>query len=183
MKTKFRKTRYSAPFMSDWLEPVPAMKLVIDPGTAPRASASRRSASAQMLQAAMSGVPLDSFRDGEETVSIVAREPRQSPPALCRPVGLCTHLFGGFVPVRRLPKVVPVMEQGIEWRRRRLPTITVRGTLPDGVQPNDVAMQLFDELKGLREGLAPRLQGGDQGGAEDSAESQASIAPSADMLV
>ncbi|MGO7770919.1 hypothetical protein ACC736_39535, partial [Rhizobium ruizarguesonis] len=46
--------------------------------------------------------------------------------------------FGGFVPVSQVAKVVPVMEQGIEWRRNRLPTITVRATLPDDVQTNDV---------------------------------------------
>ena len=87
----------------------------------------------QMLQAAVSGAPLDNFRDGEETVSIVAREPEASRHLLSSvdSVYIPTD-FGGFVPLSQVAKVVPVLEQGIEWRRNRLPTITVRGTLPDG---------------------------------------------------
>ena len=53
------------------------MKLVIDQDRA-RALGVTSQRIRQMLQAAMSGAPLDDFRDGEETVSIVAREPEAS---------------------------------------------------------------------------------------------------------
>lgn len=183
VKTKFQENPLLGAIHDDWLEPVPAMKLVIDQDRA-RALGITSQRIRQMLQAAMSGVPLDSFRDGEETVSIVAREPGGNRHLLSAVQSVYVPTdFGGFVPVSQIAKVVPVMEQGIEWRRDRLPTITVRGTLPDGVQPNDVAMQLFDELKGLREGLAPGYKVEIQGGAEDSAESQASIAAKAPIML
>jgi multidrug efflux pump subunit AcrB len=183
VKAKFNEHPLLGAVHDDWLEQVPAMKLVIDQDRA-RALGVTSQRIRQMLQAAMSGVPLDDFRDGEETVSVVAREPDGNRQLLSAVNSVYVPTdFGGFVPVSQVAKVVPVMEQGIEWRRDRLPTITVRATLPDGVQSNDVTMKLYDELKGLRDGLAPGYKVEIQGGAEDSAESQASIAAKAPIML
>ncbi|MDX0412408.1 AcrB/AcrD/AcrF family protein [Sinorhizobium medicae] len=183
VKAKFRENPLLGAIHDDWLEPVPAMKLVTDQDRA-RALGITSQRIRQMLQAAMSGVPLDSFRDGEEAVSIVAREPGGNRHLLSAVQSVYVPTdFGGFVPVSQVAKVVPVMEQGVEWRRDRLPTITVRATLPDGVQSNDVAMKLFDELRGLRDSLPPAYKVEIQGGAEDSAESQASIAAKAPIML
>ncbi|QRM53284.1 efflux RND transporter permease subunit [Sinorhizobium sp. BG8] len=183
VKAKFEENPLLGAVHDDWLEPVPAMKLVIDQDRA-RALGVTSQRIRQMLQATMSGVPLDDFRDGEETVSIVAREPDANRRLLSAVNSIYVPTdFGGFVPVSQVAKVVPVLEQGIEWRRDRLPTITVRATLPDGIQSNDVTMKLYDELKGLREGLAPGYKIEIQGGAEDAAESQASIAAKAPIML
>ncbi len=183
VKAKFEENPLLGAVHDDWLEPLPAMKLVIDQDRA-RALGVTSQRIRQMLQATMSGVPLDDFRDGEETVSIVAREPDANRHLLSAVNSIYVPTdFGGFVPVSQVAKVVPVLEQGIEWRRDRLPTITVRATLPDGVQSNDVTMKLYDELKGLRDGLAPGYKVEIQGGAEDSAESQASIAAKAPIML
>ncbi|WP_331376389.1 efflux RND transporter permease subunit [Sinorhizobium chiapasense] len=183
VKAKFNENPLLGAVHDDWLEPVPAMKLVIDQDRA-RALGVTSQRIRQMLQASMTGVPLDNFRDGEETVSIVAREPDGNRQLLSAVNSVYVPTdFGGFVPVSQVAKVVPVMEQGIEWRRDRLPTITVRATLPDGVQSNDVTMKLYDELQGLRNGLAPGYKVEIQGGAEDSAESQASIAAKAPIML
>jgi multidrug efflux pump len=183
VKAKFEENPLLGAVHDDWLEPVPAMKLVIDQDRA-RALGVTSQRIRQMLQATMAGVPLDDFRDGEETVSIVAREPDSNRRLLSavNSIYVPTEL-GGFVPVSQVAKVVPVLEQGIEWRRDRLPTITVRATLPDGLQSNDVTMKLYDELKGLRDGLAPGYKVEIQGGAEDAAESQASIAAKAPIML
>ncbi|MGB3897702.1 MAG: efflux RND transporter permease subunit [Mesorhizobium sp.] len=182
------KARFAAdPLLSavhdDWLEPVPGMKLVIDQDRA-RALGVTSQRVRQMLQAAMSGVPLDSFRDGEETVSIVAREPDGNRSLLSAVDSVYVPTdFGGFVPVSQIAKVEPVLEQGIEWRRNRLPTISVRATLPDGVQSNDVVQKLYGEIADLRAGLPAGYKIEVQGGAEDSAESQASIAAKAPIML
>lgn len=183
VKAKFAATPELAAIHDDWLEQVPAMKLVVDQDRA-RALGVSSQRIRQMLQATMQGAPLDNFRDGEETVSIVAREPEANRHLLTavNSVYIPTD-FGGFVPLSQVAKVVPVMEQGIEWRRDRLPTITVRATLPDGIQPNDVTMKLFSDLKPLRDGLAPGYKVEIQGGAEDAAESQASIAAKAPVML
>ncbi|MER8828916.1 efflux RND transporter permease subunit [Mesorhizobium sp. M0938] len=183
VKAKFHANPLLGAVHDDWLEPVPEMKLVIDQDRA-RALGVTSQRIRQMLQATMSGAPLDDFRDGEETVSIVAREPEASRHLLSAvdSVSIPTD-FGGFVPLSQVAKVVPVLEQGVEWRRDRLPTISVRATLPDGVQSNDVVMKMYSEMQGLRDGLAPGYAVEIQGGAEDSAESQASIAAKAPIML
>jgi multidrug efflux pump len=117
-------------------------------------------------------------------VSIVAREPDARRHLLSSVDAIYVPTdFGGSVPLSQVAKVVPVLEQGIEWRRDRLPTITVRGTLPDGVQPNDVAMKMYADMKPLRDSLAPGYTVEIQGGAEDAAESQQSIADKAPIML
>ncbi|TCU22221.1 multidrug efflux pump subunit AcrB [Rhizobium azibense] len=183
VKAKFAENPQLGAVHDDWLEPVPAMKLVIDQDRA-RALGVTSQRVRQTLQTAVSGTSLDDFRDGEETVSIVAREPDSSRSLLSavNSVYVSTD-FGGFVPVAQVAKVVPVMEQGVEWRRDRLPTITVRATLPDGIQPNDVAMKMYDDMQGLRDSLPAGYKIEIQGGAEDAAESQASIAAKAPVML
>jgi multidrug efflux pump subunit AcrB len=183
VKARFAADPLLGAVHDDWLEPVPAMKLVIDQDRA-RALGVTSQRVRQMLQAAMSGAPLDSFRDGEETVSIVAREPdgNRSLLSAVNSVYVPTD-FGGFAPVSQIAKVEPVLEQGIEWRRDRLPTISVRATLPDGVQSNDVVTRLYGEMADLRAGLPTGYKIEVQGGAEDSAESQASIAAKAPIML
>jgi len=183
VKAKFQANPQLGAIHDDWLEPVTSMKLVVDQDRA-RALGVTSQRIRQMLQATMSGAPLDDFRDGEETVSIVAREPEASRKLLSAvdSVYIPTDL-GGFVPLSQVAKVVPVLEQGIEWRRDRLPTITVRATLPDGIQPNDVAMKMYGDMAGLRAALPAGYKVEIQGGAEDAAESQMSIAAKAPVML
>ena len=183
VKARFAANPDLGAIHDDWLEPVPAMKLVIDQDRA-RALGVTSQRVRQMLQAAMSGAPIDNFRDGEETVSIVVREPDQTRSLLSavNSVYIPTD-FGNFVPVSQIAKVVPTLEPGIEWRRDRLPTITIRATLPDAIQPNDVVMRMYADMKDLRDGLSPGYKIEIQGGAEDAAESQGSIAAKAPIML
>src|SRR5690606_14131013 len=90
---------------------------------------------------------------------------------------------GGFVPVSQIARVVPTLEQGIEWRRDRLPTITVKATLPDGVEPTEVSTRLYADMADLRADLPAGYRIEIQGGAEDAAEGQASIAAKAPIML
>jgi multidrug efflux pump len=183
VKARFVQDPILGAVHDDWLEPVTTMKLVIDQDRA-RALGVTSQRVRQMLQTAMSGAPLDDFRDGEETVSIVAREPDATRSLLSAVNSVYVPTdFGGFVPVSQIAKVVPVLEQGVEWRRDRLPTISVRATLPDDVQSNDVVTKLYNDMKDLRDSLPAGYKIEIQGGAEDSAESQASIAAKAPIML
>lgn len=183
VKERFNANPLLGSVHDDWLEPVTTMKLVIDQDRA-RALGVTSQRIRQMLQASVSGAPLGEFRDGEETVSIVAREPDATRHLLTAvdSVYIPTD-FGGFIPLSQVAKIVPVLEQGIEWRRDRVPTITVRATLPDDVQPNDVVMKMYADMQDLRATLTPGYRVEIQGGAEDSAESQASIAAKAPIML
>ncbi|WP_442967503.1 efflux RND transporter permease subunit [Rhizobium sp. BR 362] len=183
VKQRFMQNPLLGAIHDDWLEPVPAMKLVIDQDRA-RALGVTSQRIRQMLQASMSGVTLDNYREGEETVGIVAREPEASRHLLTSVNSIYIPTdSGGFVPLSQVAKVEPVMEQSIEWRRDRLPTITVRATLPDNVQSNDVTAKLYNDMADLRNSLPAGYKIEIQGGAEDSAESQASIAAKAPIML
>src|SRR5262249_13969284 len=158
-------------------------KLVIDQDRA-RAFGVSSQRIRQVLQASLSGAQIGDFREGEETVSIVVRQPNSERTLLSAVESTYVPSdLGGAVPVSQLAKVVPTLEPGIEWLRDRLPTITVRGVVPDDVQPNDVAMALYAKLKPLRDALPAGYSMAIQGGAEDAAESQASIAAKAPVML
>ena len=183
VRAAYQKNPLLSAIHDDWLEQVPGMKLVIDQDRA-RALGVSSQRIRQMLQVATAGAPLSEFRDGEETISIVVREPAESRSLLTavNSVYIPTDL-GGFVPVSQVARVVPVMENGIEWRRDRMPTITVRGVVPDSVQSNEVAMAMFASLKPLRDGLPAGYSIEIQGGVEESATSQASIGAKVPLML
>jgi len=183
VKARFNQNTLLQAVHDDWLEPVPAMTLVVDQDRA-RALGVSSQRLRQMLQATMSGAPLADVRAGEETISIVAREPEESRRLLTavNSIYVPTDL-GAFIPLSQIAKVVPTLEQGIEWRRNRLPTISVRATVPDDVQSNDVTLKMFEEMRPLRDSLPAGYSIEIQGGAEDSAESQNSIAAKAPIML
>lgn len=183
VKQRFHENPLLGTIHDDWLEPVTSMKLVIDQDRA-RALGVTSQRVRQMLYASMSGATLDQFRDGEETVSIVVREPDATRDLLTavNSVYIPTD-SGAFVPVSQIARVEPVQENGIEWRRDRLPTITIKATVPDGVEPNDLSMKLYNSMADLRNTLPAGYKIEIQGGAEDAAESQMSIAAKAPIML
>ena len=167
----------------DWLEPVPALRLVVDQDRA-RALGVTSQAIRQTLQGALSGLPIGEFRPGDETVSIVVRQGESRRDLLTAvEETYVTTASGRAVPMSQVAHVVPVMEPGIEWRRNRLPSITVRGIIPDGTPSNDVTQRIYDGLKPLRDGLAPGYSIEMQGAVEESAKSQDSIAAKAPIMI
>lgn len=183
VKQRFHQNPVLGTIHDDWLEPVTEMKLVIDQDRA-RALGVTSQRVRQMLFASMSGVTLDQFRDGEETVSIVAREPNATRDLLTavNSVYIPTD-SGAFVPVSQIARIEPVQENGIEWRRDRLPTITVKATVPDNVEPTDISAKMFEGMADLRKSLPAGYKVEIQGGAEDAAESQMSIAAKAPVML
>ncbi|WP_311273610.1 MULTISPECIES: efflux RND transporter permease subunit [unclassified Rhizobium] len=183
VKAAFANNPLLSAVHDDWLEPVPAMRLIIDQDRA-RALGVTSQGVRQVLHFAMTGSPLDDFRFGEETVSIVVREENSTRRLLSAvdSVYVPTDL-GKFVPVSQVAKVVPVLEQGVEWRRDRLPTITIRATTQNDAQPNEIVQKMYTDMQKLRNNLAPGYKIEIQGGAEDSAESQASIAAKAPIML
>ncbi|MGA1832372.1 efflux RND transporter permease subunit [Rhizobium wenxiniae] len=183
VKERYHQNPLFGSIHDDWMEPVPGMKLVIDQDRA-RALGVSSQRVRQMLQAATAGAPLADFRDGEETVSIVLREPDATRDLLSAVQSVYVPTdFGGFVPVSQIAEVVPVMEQGIEWRRDRLPTITVKATLPDGIESTQASINFYNSISDLRSALPAGYKIEIQGGAEDAAESQASIAAKAPIML
>ncbi len=159
----------------DWLERVPTLKLEIDQDRA-RALGITSRAVRLALQAILSGREIGEFREKEETIKVMFREPSQTRNLLSALDDVYVKTAaGGSVPLRQIAQIRMVLEPGIEWRRDRLPSITVRGLVPDEVQSPDVANAVYAKLKPLRDRLAPGYRIELQGAVEESAISQKSI--------
>src|SRR5262245_53413308 len=159
----------------DWLEPVPSLKLDIDQDRA-RALGITSQTVRRSLEAILSGFQIGEYRDGDETVKVMLREPSDTRNLLSALDNVYVKTAAGAsVPLRQVAKFKVVHEPGIQWRRDRLPSITVRGVVPDNVQSPDVANAVFAELKPLRDALPAGYRIELQGAVEESAKSQTSI--------
>jgi multidrug efflux pump subunit AcrB len=160
---------------NDWLEPVPAFRLEIDQDRA-RAIGVSSQAVRQTLQAVLTGVTIGEFREGEETIGVVLRDSAATQSVLNAVENAYVKTASGdAVPLTQVAKVELTLEPGIEWRRSRLPAITVRGAVPDHVQSPDVTKAIYSALTPLRDALAPGYRIEMQGAVEESEISQNSI--------
>ena len=123
----------------DWLEPVPSLKLEIDQDRARALGVSSQSVR-RSLQAMLSGFQIGEFRDSDETIKVMLREPSSTRNLLSALdnvyVKTADWRIGAAAPGGRMCRLI--LEPGIQWRRDRLPSITVRGVVPDDVQSPDV---------------------------------------------
>jgi len=159
----------------DWLEPVPTLRLEVDQDRA-RALGVTSQSVRRSLQAMLSGFQVGEFRDKDETVKVMLREPSDARNLLSSLDNLYVKTASGdSVPVRQVATFQVMLEPGIQWRRDRLPSVTVRGVVPDGVQSPDVAKVVFAKLEPLRAGLSADYRIELQGAIEESAKGQTSI--------
>jgi multidrug efflux pump subunit AcrB len=160
---------------NDWLEPVPSMKLEIDQDRS-RALGVTSQAVRRSLQGSLSGFQIGEFREADETIKVMLREPSQTRNLLTALDNVYVKTAaGGSVPLRQVATVKLVLEPGIQWRRDRLPSITVRGTIPDNLQSNDVSNAVFAKLGSLRASLPTGYRMELQGAVEEAEKSQTSI--------
>jgi multidrug efflux pump subunit AcrB len=167
----------------NWLEPAPVLRLDIDQDRA-RAIGVTSTAVRQTLQTALSGWPLSEFREKDQTISVVLREPDQSRGLLTAVQNAYVKTASGAsVPISQVANVRLAFEPSVEWRRDRLPTITVRGQVPDGVQSPDVTKAIYKQLEPLRDSLPLGYRIEMQGAVEESAKGQDSIVAKAPILI
>ena len=167
----------------NWHEPAPSLQLEIDQDRA-RAIGVTSGAIRLTLQAVLSGVTVTEFRENDQTIGVVLREPERTRSLLTAVESAYVKTASGAsVPVSQVAGVRLGFEPGVEWRRDRLPTITVQGLIPDGVQSPDVTQAIYKQLEPLRASLPPDYRIEMQGAVEESAKGQASIAAKVPVLV
>ena len=159
----------------DWSEPSRVVRLRIDQDRA-RALGISSQRIAQFLSGSLSGLQVSTFREGDELIGVQLRGTGEERSHL-ELLGSLAIAGGDGVPVP-LSHVATLeygYEDGIIWHRDRLPTITVRADIRDGLTPATVVAQIQPALQDIREALPPGylLQTG--GTVEDSARGQDSI--------
>ncbi|MEN2426367.1 efflux RND transporter permease subunit [Chromobacterium vaccinii] len=167
----------------NWGEQVKALRIDIDQDKASALGLSSQQLS-QQLQMLISGSSVSAFREGDQSIAIVAR---LNPGEQKNVAGLGNLMVqtgsGRFVPVSQIGHVRYEPEEGIIWRRNRLPAITVSADVMDGVQGADVSGQLWPQMQALERTLPLGYHIEVGGTLESSGKSQKAIAAVAPLMI
>ncbi|UXI69025.1 efflux RND transporter permease subunit [Tahibacter amnicola] len=159
----------------DWDEPSKVIRLQIDQDRARVLGVSSQDLS-NFLQSSLSGVPISHYREKDELIQISLRGPAEERARLSLLENLAVPTTSGkTVPLSQIAKLEYAMEEGIIWRRNRLPTIIVRGDTDGVLQPPTITSQILPQLETLRAKLPAGYLLETGGTVEDSAKGQASV--------
>ena len=98
---------------------------------------------AQTLQTLLTGFTVTQYREGIESIDVVARATPAERLDLGRLPSLTISTRNGVVvPLSQIARIKYQYEEPILWRRNRDLVLTVRGDIVDGVQAPDVSNQV-----------------------------------------
>ncbi|MBL8352368.1 MAG: efflux RND transporter permease subunit [Burkholderiaceae bacterium] len=158
----------------DWGERLVRVRVDVDQDKARALGISSRQIK-EALQGSLSGTQVATYREGDDDIDVVARLVEAERTDLNNLKDVKIHLRNGqFVPVSQVARLVLDSEPSVLWRRKRVPTLTVRADV-EGAEGPDVTAQLAPRLDALAATL-PLGYGIEVGGAQESSrKAQASI--------
>ena len=159
----------------DWDEPSKVVRLSIDQDRA-RALGVSTAAVAHFLSGSLSGLRVSTYREGNELIEILLRGPDDERARLDLLGSLAVPTPSGSVPLSQIATLEYGFEDGIIWHRNRLPTVTVRADIRDGMTPPSVTAAIVPTLDKIRATLPEGYLLEIGGTVEDSARGQESIA-------
>ncbi|MBZ0068370.1 MAG: efflux RND transporter permease subunit, partial [Thiobacillus sp.] len=124
------------------------------------------------------------FRENDLLIDVVLRTPRSEHRDVDALKSLPIGSFNGqSVTLGQIASFAPVFEDGVIWRRDRLPTIAVRGDPVGKIQPDTIIAALAPQVTQFQAQLPPgfRLEVG--GPVESSAKANAAIGASWPLIV
>ena len=167
----------------DWEEPSKAVTLKIDQDKA-RLLGVSSSDVARLLATSLQGTTVTQYREGSETIAVVLRGAESERGHLGQLPNLAVPVAGGrSVPLAQIATAEYGFEEGVVWRRNRVPTVTVRATLYGKVQAAVVVSQLapaVDQMRGELP-LGYRIELG--GAVEESSKGGSSVAAGVPLFV
>jgi multidrug efflux pump len=168
----------------DWNEKVKSVRVEVNQDRARQLGTSSQEIS-QALQGWLSGVAFTQFREGDQLIDVVWRGQKSADArSLNRLPDLDIALPGGrHVPLAQVAKLVPVLEEGIIWRRNRLPTMTVRADMADQTQPATSSERLNVQFDAMRAKLPNGFRIEMGGSVEESGKSSKAIAAVVPMML
>jgi multidrug efflux pump subunit AcrB len=162
----------------NWNENVKVLKLTVDQDKA-RALGVSTQLLARAAQTILSGTVIGQFRDGDELIDIVLRQPLAERDAMARLADANMPTASGrYVPLSQLVKVEFTWEPGVIWRENRNYAITVQSEIKDGIQGPTVTSQVWTtpRMADIRAALPPGYRLVIAGAAEESDKAGKAIA-------
>lgn len=159
-----------------WEEPSKVIKVHIDQSKARLLGVSSVDI-ANMLNGAMSELYVTEFREGNERIDIVARGPEFERTKLSRLPNLMINTQTGVsVPLSQVATISSEFEEGVIWRRNRVPSLTVRAHLRGDMQAPVVSGQIEEKIASIKANLPFGITVETGGAVEESAKGGASVA-------
>ncbi|QXO16485.1 efflux RND transporter permease subunit [Vibrio ostreae] len=162
---------------SDWGTRVPTVHFSLQQDRL-QALGLNSSSVAQQLQFLLNGVPVTSVREDIRTVQVIARssgETRFDPSQIENFTLAGVH--GERIPLSQIGNVEIRMEEPIMRRRDRVPTITVRGDIAEGLQPPDVSHVITQQLQPIIQKLPSGYHIVEAGSIEESGKASVAMLP------
>jgi multidrug efflux pump len=137
----------------EWDEPAKAVRLDINQDRA-RLMGLTPQEIEQTMQTLLTGTNITQFRDGTETIPVVARAIESERLSLesISDITLVTQ-SGKVVPLSQVASILHEFEEPIVWKRNQERTLSVRCDVADGVQAPDVSARMDKALLELRASL------------------------------
>lgn len=160
----------------DWEEPIKVVRIHVDQSKA-RLLGVTSVDIANLINGVSQGVYASEFREGNERIDIVVRGTEAERKHLSGLANLMIPLSNAqSVPLSQVAQLSYEFEDGVIWRRNRIPTVTVRANLYGDIQAPMVSAQVEAELIAIKQQLPVgyRLETG--GAVEESAKGGDSVA-------
>ncbi|MCY1671332.1 efflux RND transporter permease subunit [Novosphingobium sp. SL115] len=161
----------------DWGDRVPVMRVNLDQDRL-RAFGLTSASVAEQLQFLLKGVAVSQVRQNIRAVDVVARS---SGSDRFDPSKLGNYTLVGAqgqrLSVSQIGRIEVRMEEPILKRRDRVPTITVRGDIAEGLQPPDVSTAIMNKLQPVVDSLPTGYAIAMGGSIEESGKANKALAP------
>ncbi len=159
----------------DWMEPARVVKVDVLQDKARQLGVSSEDI-ATALNSVLDGTSITQVRDSIYLVNVIGRATAVERASIDTLRNLqLVGLGGQSVPLGAVATLRYELEQPVIWRRLRLPTITLKASPLDGVQPKTIVDQLAPQVEQFTNQLPAGYSVAVGGAVEESAKSQAPI--------
>ncbi len=133
---------------------------------------------AQQLQFFLTGAPVTVVREDIRSVQVIART---SGDTRLDPARIADFTLAGAngqrIPLSQIGEIEVQLEDPVMRRRDRMPTMTVRGDIADGLQPPDVSTHITAQLQSIRDALPAGYRIEEAGSIEESGKAMVAMLP------
>ncbi len=167
----------------NWNESVKVLRLDVDQDKARTLGVSSQ-AIAQAARTINSGTNVGQYRDGDQLIDMVLRQPQDERKAITDLANAYVPTTTGrSIPLGQIAKGRFVWEPGVLWREGRDYAATVQGDIVEGLQGATVTAQLSPLFEPLRSTMLPGYRIEVAGAVEESAKGQGSITAGAPLML
>ncbi len=166
-----------------WEEPSKVIKVHVDQAKARLLGVSSVDI-ANLLNGAMSELYVTEFREGNERIDLVARATGYERDKLSRlPNLMISTKTGVSVPLSQMATFSSEFEEGVIWRRNRVPSLTVRANISGHMQAPVVSAQIEEKIAQIRAHLPLGITVETGGAVEESSKGGASVAKGVPLFI